>query len=145
MVPPDVRTEQRTAAEPGGRWAGTLAHGSLDTRLRHRISLARNARRPRPRALHAIQITQIIFPSTMPARGVAANSNSQQAACACVVADGRCLAQIAGSQTQVRKIAQSVPDKKDFGCNFPCDGPGRDGACDSSAVLINYGSELLNP
>ena len=26
-----------------------------------------------------------------------------------------------------------MPDKKDFGYNFPCDGPGRGGTCESSA------------
>ena len=26
-----------------------------------------------------------------------------------------------------------MPDKKDFGYSFPCDGPGRGGTCDISA------------
>ena len=31
-----------------------------------------------------------------------------------------------------------MPDKKDFGYSFPCDGPGRGGTCDISAYDAFY-------
>ena len=92
-MPLDVRTEQRTAAEPGGRWAGTLVHGSLDTRLRHRISLTRNARRPRPRALHALRMWfRSCFLSQCQPEVVLPTATGHQDSCPCVVAVGRCFA-----------------------------------------------------
>ncbi|KAL8251181.1 hypothetical protein R6Q59_034874 [Mikania micrantha] len=36
-----------------------------------------------------------------------------------------------------------MPDKKDFGYSFPCDGPGRGGTCDISAWDAFYLAELI--
>ena len=37
-----------------------------------------------------------------------------------------------------------MPDKKDFGYSFPCDGPGRGGTCDISAWDAFYLSYVLD-
>ena len=37
-----------------------------------------------------------------------------------------------------------MPDKKDFGYSFPCDGPGRGGTCDISAWDAFYSINVLD-